>query len=104
VRDQVSHSYKTTGKIIVLNILIFKFSDKSQHVNVGRSILQCFGILKRRQHWKTVHGEMDDSNHIISKSQLVLLVFIIDRANPNVRNKKQRSAGHFKTEVTVSFL
>jgi hypothetical protein len=25
VRDQVSHPYKTTGKIIVLHILIFKF-------------------------------------------------------------------------------
>jgi len=27
VNDQVSHPYKTTGKIIVLYILIFKFSD-----------------------------------------------------------------------------
>ena len=27
VSDQVSHPYKTTGKIIVLNILIFKFLD-----------------------------------------------------------------------------
>jgi hypothetical protein len=27
VSDQVSHSYKTTGKIIVLFILIFKFLD-----------------------------------------------------------------------------
>jgi hypothetical protein len=27
VRDQVSHPYKTTGKIMVFCILIFKFSD-----------------------------------------------------------------------------
>jgi hypothetical protein len=26
--DQISHPYKTTGKIIVLCILIFKFLDK----------------------------------------------------------------------------
>ena len=30
VNDQVSHPYKTTGKIIVLNILIFKFLDSNQ--------------------------------------------------------------------------
>ena len=28
VSDQVSHSYKTTGKIIILNTLIFKFFDR----------------------------------------------------------------------------
>jgi hypothetical protein len=27
VRDQVSHPYNTTGKITVLYILIFRFSD-----------------------------------------------------------------------------
>jgi hypothetical protein len=29
VRDQVSHPYRTTGKIIVLYILIFKFFDST---------------------------------------------------------------------------
>ena len=29
VSDQVSHPYKTTGKIIVLNMLIFKFFDSN---------------------------------------------------------------------------
>jgi hypothetical protein len=30
VRDQVSHQYRTTGKIIVLYILIFKFFDSNR--------------------------------------------------------------------------
>ena len=29
VNDQVSHPYKTTGKIIILYILIFKFFDSN---------------------------------------------------------------------------
>jgi hypothetical protein len=30
VRDQVSHPYKTTGKILVLYILIFKLSERKR--------------------------------------------------------------------------
>jgi hypothetical protein len=32
VRDQVSHSYRTTGKIIVLYIIIFTFSDSRRKI------------------------------------------------------------------------
>jgi len=32
VNDQVSHPYKTTGKIIVLYILIFKFLDINRYL------------------------------------------------------------------------
>jgi hypothetical protein len=30
VRDKVSHSYKTTGKIVVLYIIIFMFLESKQ--------------------------------------------------------------------------
>jgi hypothetical protein len=30
VRDQVSHSFKTTGKVIVLSILVFRILDRTQ--------------------------------------------------------------------------
>jgi hypothetical protein len=39
VRDKVSHPYKTTGKIIVLYILIFTFLYKSINT-VNKSILR----------------------------------------------------------------
>jgi hypothetical protein len=32
MRDQVSHPYKTTGKIIILYILIFKFFVRRQQI------------------------------------------------------------------------
>jgi hypothetical protein len=34
VRDQVSHPYRTTGKIIIFHILIFKFFDSSREDKV----------------------------------------------------------------------
>jgi hypothetical protein len=33
VRDQVSHPYKTTGKIIILYILIFKYLERRREDN-----------------------------------------------------------------------
>ena len=45
VRDQVSHPYKTTGKIVVLFILIFKFlldDDKAQMILLSKILLKTF--------------------------------------------------------------
>jgi hypothetical protein len=56
VRDQVSHPYKTTDKIMILYILIFKFLERRQKdkrlwnrsgyvVPYGLTLFRCLGLL-----------------------------------------------------------
>jgi len=65
VNDQVSHPYKTTDKIILLYILIFKFLDSNQ-TGVDRRIIlkwhfkkwgggvDCIDLAQDRHRWRAL--------------------------------------------------
>jgi hypothetical protein len=66
VRDQVSHPYRTTGKIIVSYILIFAFLDTERKFNIHKLFNSMFENPTAREGYSLISVESTQSGLISS--------------------------------------